>query len=175
MIMTIYSHHRSRRLANKNKENTRQIVTFLLGKEWFALPIDAIQKVVQLGKIYGDPQQKGISLTHYQGQELLVIDVARRIFGTEVLLSHKDTEQTRFLLIIHNKNNEIVGLPIDSPPSILRIPESALIPLPDIYLTQGNIDCISSTLIQVNEQQSFFLLDVSQLMSVKGDHLSVTH
>ncbi|WP_107671145.1 chemotaxis protein CheW [Cyanothece sp. BG0011] len=166
--MTLYSHRLSRRSSGTINQNTQQIITFLLGEEWFALPIDAIQKVVQLGKVYGDPQRKGISLTHYQGQELLVIDVARRIFGIEILSSHQNTEQTRFLLIIHNKNHEIVGLPIDSPPSILRVPESAFIPLPDIYLTQGNIHCISSTLIQVNEQQSFFLLDVGQLIPVNS-------
>ncbi|EAZ92466.1 chemotaxis protein CheW [Crocosphaera chwakensis] len=171
--MTIYSHRPSRRSPGKTTQNTQQIITFLLGEEWFALAIDAIQKVLQLGKVYGDPQRKGVSLTHYQGQELLVIDVARRIFGTETLSSHQNTDQTRFLLIIHNNNNEIVGLPIDSSPSILRVSESAFIPLPDTYLTQGNIHCISSTIIQVNEQQSFFLLDVNQLMSVNSKQLSL--
>lgn len=167
--MTLYSHRISRRSSGKNNTNTQQIITFLLGEEWFALPIDVIQKVVQLGKVYGDPQKKGVSLTHYQGQELLVIDVARRIFSTEILSSNQNTDETRFLLIIHNENNEIVGLPIDSSPSILKVSESAFIPLPDIYLTQGNIHCISSTLIQINEQQSFFLLDVTQLMSVNSE------
>ncbi len=173
--MTLYSHRLSRRSSGKVSQNTQQMITFLLGEEWFALPIDTIQKVVQLGKMYGDPQRKGVSLTHYQGEELLVIDVARRIFDIEMLSSSQNTEQTRFLLIIHNKNNEIIGLPIDSPPSILRVSESAFIPLPNIYLTQGNIHCISSILIQVNEQNSFFLLDIPQLMSVTSNPLPATH
>ncbi|MDJ0659288.1 MAG: chemotaxis protein CheW [Crocosphaera sp.] len=162
--MTIYSHRRSRTLAGNAKENTQQLITFLLGEEWFALPINKIQKVVPLGKIYGDPQGKGISLTHYQGQELMVIDVARRIFGIETFSAHPDSDQTRFLLIINHENEQMVGLPIDSPPSIIRVAESAFLPLPAIYLTQGNIHCISSTFIQFNEQNSFFLLDVNQLL-----------
>ncbi|MDJ0844514.1 chemotaxis protein CheW [Crocosphaera sp.] len=162
--MTIDSHRRSRTLRAKTKENTQQMITFLLGKEWFALPINKIQKVVPLGQIYGDPQGKGIGLTHYQGQELMVIDVARRIFGMETLSVHLDRDQTRFLLIINVENEQMVGLPIDSPPSMLRVAKSAFIPLPDIYLTQDNIRCISSTFIQVNEQNSFFLLDVHQLI-----------
>ncbi|MDJ0600344.1 MAG: chemotaxis protein CheW [Crocosphaera sp.] len=166
--MTLYSSRHSRRLAEKTKEKTQQIITFLLGEEWFALPIDRIQKVVPLGKVYGDPQRKGISLTHYKGQELLVIDVARCIFGLETLPCQQNTYQTRFLLIINNENEQLVGLPIDSTPSISRVSESGFLPLPDIYLTQGNIHCISSTLIQVNEQNSFFVLDVNKLTSVNN-------
>ncbi len=163
--MTIYSPRRSRSLAAKKTEKSQQIITFLLEQEWFALPINTIQKVVQLGKVYGDPQGTGISLTNYQGQELLVIDVARRIFGMTTITTHEDTNQTRFLLIIHNENYKIVGLPIDSSPSIRRVSESAFIPLPEIYLTQGNIHCISSTMIQIDNQNPLFLLDVAQLIN----------
>ncbi|MEM8778046.1 MAG: chemotaxis protein CheW [Cyanobacteria bacterium P01_G01_bin.49] len=167
--MAIYSPRLARRLRDKKTEKTQQFVCFLLAQEWFALPIDVIQKVVQLGKVYGDPQGKGISLTNYQGKELLVIDVARRIFGLSAISSScQDENKLRFLLIIQNKYNETVGLPIDSPPSIRHIPESAFLPLPEIYLTQGNIHCISSTMIEVSNQAPLFVLDVTQLTNNQG-------
>ncbi|MEA5535878.1 chemotaxis protein CheW [Crocosphaera sp. XPORK-15E] len=161
--MTIYTPRRSRRLAEQKLEKTQQMIAFILGKEWFALPIDAVQKVVTMGKVYGDPQETGISLTHYQDQELLVIDVARCIFGITSMSPEQTINEQRFLLVIQNQAHKIVGLPIDSPPSLRRIPASAFMALPEIYLTQGNINCISSTMIQVPNQEPLFLLDVDQL------------
>ena len=140
------------------------MITFLLGKEQFSLPIDVIQKVITLGKVYGDPQRKGISLTNYQDKELVVIDVAYRIFGLTNICDNQESNEIRFLLIIKNKNNDIFGLPIDSPPSIIRVPESAFVPLPDIYLSQGNIHCLSYTIIQFDNQNPCFVLDINQLL-----------
>lgn len=163
--MTIYASRRSRRLVAQKTEKTQQMITFLLGSEWFALPICLTQKVMTLDKIYGDPNHKGISLINYQGQELLVIDVARRIFGMPTLPAQPLNNEQRFLLLIQNQAHEIAGLPIDSVPSIHRFPDSAFLPLPEIYLTQGNIACISNTIIQVPNQAPFFLLDVEQLIN----------
>ncbi|MDJ0509846.1 MAG: chemotaxis protein CheW [Crocosphaera sp.] len=162
--MTIYSPRRSRRLTSKKQEKRQQMITFLLGKEQFALPIDVIQKVITMGKVYGDPQGTGISLTNYQDQELIVIDVANRIFGITDICLHKDNNEVRFMLVIKNQNNEIFGLPIDSPPSIMRVPESVFMPLPEMYLTQNNIRCLSSTIIKINNKNAYFVLDINQLL-----------
>ena len=147
--MTISSSRLARRLASKKQEKKQQLITFLLGKEQFSIPIDFVNKVTTLDKVYGDPQQKGVSLTNYQGRELIVIDVAQRIFGVTDIGNNQPNNEVRFLLILKNRDNDILGLPIDSHPSIIRVPKSAFIPLPDIYLTQGNIHCISSTIIKV--------------------------
>ena len=142
----------------------QQLITFLLGKEQFSIPIDFVDKVTTLDKVYGDPQQKGVSLTNYQGRELIVIDVAQRIFGVTDIGNNQPNNEVRFLLILKNRDNDILGLPIDSHPSIIRVPKSAFIPLPDIYLTQGNIHCISSTIIKVENQSPYFVLDINQLL-----------
>ena len=162
--MTISSSRLARRLASKKQEKKQQLITFLLGKEQFSIPIDFVDKVTTLDKVYGDPQQKGVSLTNYQGQELIVIDVAQRIFGVTDIGNNQPNNEVRFLLILKNRDNDILGLPIDSHPSIIRVPKSAFIPLPDIYLTQGNIHCISSTIIKVENQSPYFVLDINQLL-----------
>ena len=148
----------------KSKKKKQQLITFLLGKEQFSIPIDFVDKVTTLDKVYGDPQQKGVSLTNYQGRELIVIDVAQRIFGVTDIGNNQPNNEVRFLLILKNRDNDILGLPIDSHPSIIRVPKSAFIPLPDIYLTQGNIHCISSTIIKVESQSPYFVLDINQLL-----------
>ncbi len=78
--MAIFSPLRTRRLAARKAEVTQQLIVFRLQQEWFALPINAVQKVLPMPNVYGDPQATGVSLTIYQDKELLVVDVGRRIF-----------------------------------------------------------------------------------------------
>jgi purine-binding chemotaxis protein CheW len=117
--MAIHSPLRYRRLNAHQTEATQQLLAFRLRQEWFALPIDDVQKVVQMGKVYGDPQGTGISLTKYQDRELLVIDVSQRIFAEapSANTNLNEVTQVRFLAIVQGDTGELVGLPIDSPPS----------------------------------------------------------
>ncbi|NES81128.1 MAG: chemotaxis protein CheW [Moorea sp. SIO2B7] len=172
--MTIFYPLRARRFAARQTETTQQMIAFLLRQEWFAVPIRYVQKVVPLGNVYGDPKGTGVSLTIYQGQELLVVDVGHRIFAEvqnlelpseEDILTKNNSNlnQQRFLLIIQGAFGESVGLPIDSPPSIRRVPESAFKPLPEGYVSQGNIQCVSSMIIEVNDEPPLFLLNPNQL------------
>ena len=169
--MAIFSPLRSRRFAARQTEATQQLIAFRLRQEWFALPVHAVQKVAQMGKVYGDPQGTGISLTKYQNKELLVVDVGHRIFAeapnpdlaSEVVKNSSDLTQQRFLLIVQSDAGEVVGLPIDSQPAIRRVPGSAFTPLPEAYMVQGNIRCISSKMIQLTNQPPLFLLDPNRL------------
>lgn len=157
---------RSRRFATHQTEITHNLITFRLRQEWFALPIQAVQKVIPMGKVYGDPKRTGISLTLYQNQELLVVDVSHRIFGETPISDAKNLfypSHERYLLIIENANEELVGLPIDSSPAIRRVPESAFTPLPKAYLATGNIQCISSQMVQIPDQPPLFLLNAEVL------------
>jgi chemotaxis signal transduction protein len=170
--MAIYSPLRSRRLAAQQTEATQRLITFRLGQENFALSLDRVQKVTTLDSLYGDPQGTGISLTTHQGQELRVIDVGNRIFGepqqiwapTADLNQPAVTTHTRHLLILQPElldplqvamstaveQHRLVGLPIDSAPSIQSMPLSAFRPIPDIY--RNRIHCVSamSNVLPVN-------------------------
>jgi purine-binding chemotaxis protein CheW len=171
--MAIHSPLRYRRLSARQTEATHQLIAFRLRQEWFALPIDRVQKVVQMGKVYGDPKGTGISLTKYQGQELLVIDVSQRIFA-EAPSANGDLaegDRVRFLAIVQGQTGELVGLPIDSPPAIHRVPQSAFSPLPPTFLAQGNIQCISSTMVQIGDCQPLFLLDRDLLLQTPKNRL----
>jgi chemotaxis signal transduction protein len=191
--MAIYSPLRSRRLAAQKVEATKRLITFKLGTEDFALPLDQVQKVTTLDRVYGDPDRTGVSLTTYQGRELVVIDVGYRIFGKEqqVILpsQHKRTskldpqtslESVRYLLILQSAPSEttsgpsaLVGLPIDSPPSIQSIQLSAFQPLPDIYRKHTNIHCVSAMSVATTagagssggDRPSIFLLDATSIVS----------
>jgi chemotaxis signal transduction protein len=166
--MSLYSPIRSRRASAKNTEKTEQFITFQLRHEWFALPIYAVQKVIQMDKIYGDPQGTGISLTNYQGQEVVVVDVGRRIFGETAAIAPRQIDpslkETRFMLLVQSEKGETIGLPIDSAPALRRVPDSAFAPIPEAYLAQGNVRAIGSTTIQLSDHPTLFLLDANQLV-----------
>ena len=189
--MAIFSTLRSRRMNHKKAQAIQQMIGFRLDREWFALPILAIYKVIPLGKVYGDPQDTGISLTTYEGQEILVIDVAKQIFNqvaptletTEITTSVEtnkdllDLNQQRYLLILEDLQGEtpandssskvsnFIGLPIDSQPTMYRVEATAFKPLPEAYLDRGNIQCVSSEIIEVPHVPPLFVLDAQKLMA----------
>jgi chemotaxis signal transduction protein len=187
--MAIYSPLRSRRLATRQTEATQRLITFKLGTETFALPLDRVRKVTTIDalgskpslgqRLYGDPNRTGVSLTTFQGRELVVIDVGQRIFGkshSELLptaTTNRDLApidpEIRYLLILQpetaatSEDRPLVGLPIDSPPSIQSIQLSAFKPLPDIYQQHSNIHCVSQMSIDLPDRPAIFLLDVASL------------
>ncbi|AFZ37891.1 CheW domain protein [Stanieria cyanosphaera PCC 7437] len=173
--MAIFSTLRSRRFANKQQEVTQQMITFRLRREWFALPILTIQKVVLLGEVYGDPHKTGISITKYEDKEILVIDVGQRIFNnapelelfsekTESELSLSDLQQRRYLIILYSQKQDLIGLPIDSQPIMRYVTQSAFKALPENYLIQGNIQGVSSQIIDLPDHPPIFILETSQLI-----------
>ena len=73
---------RSQRHRSRKAEFKHQLIVFRLRQEWFALPIQAAQKVIQLGKIYGGGEGAEMGLTLYHDREIPVLDIQQRIFGT---------------------------------------------------------------------------------------------
>jgi chemotaxis signal transduction protein len=175
--MAIYSPLRSRRLAAQQVEATQRTIVFKLGVETFAIPLADVQKVITLDRLYGDLHGTGVSLTTYQGRELVVIDVGHRIFGKPqqvlppspkrspmVVESPRSSDLVRYLLILQPAPDRLVGLPIDSAPSIRSIPVSAFQPLPEIYRQHSNVHCVSAMSIDLPDRPSMFLLDVTSIV-----------
>lgn len=166
--MAILSSLRSRRFAARQSEDRtakiEHLIVFRLREEWFAIDVLKVHKVIPLPKIYGDPHHTGISLTDYQGQEILVIDVGHKIFGeSRQDLAEKGFMEQQYLVILQSESSELLGLPIDSAPTVRRVPESAFVAIPDTYLSTGNIRCISNKMIKADDCPAIFWLDTSQL------------
>ncbi len=160
--MAVYSSVRSRRFAAIKKESTKQIICFRLLDNYFALPIDSVQKVTPLGQIYGDPGGIGVCLTNYQGKELLVLEIDR-FFQNSLPQTRSNRDRQRFLLVVENQAKDLIGLPIDSPPSLRRVPVSSFMPLPKAYATKGKIQFLSSNTIWIEDRPSLLLLDPEKL------------
>lgn len=177
--MAIFSSVRSQRGANRNTEATEQLIAFQLREEWFALPVTAVQKVIPLGTMHGDPNHTGIGLTFHQGQEITVVDVGHRIFNEATSSSSEDASKAsspsetdasrasqRCLVLIKTGEGSVVGMPIDSQPTIRRAGKSQFAPLPSSYLDRGNIHCVSSMIVDDGGVEPLFLIDPEQLGAV---------
>jgi CheW-like domain len=199
--MAVFFPINSRRANNRKVKPTQQLIAFRLYSERFALPIRAVHKVIQMSKIYGAPQGGRVGITLYQEQELIVIDVAHRIFkgksnqnlslspsltetenmetgkrsdelnssfdinvsipisGSTKPEEEQDNTEQGYLLIVQNRTGNIVGLPIEEPPALLRVHDEAFRPLTSNYLNQGNIQCISALIVPSSEEPPLFLLN----------------
>ena len=166
--MSTLSTLRSRRFEARKSNSSLQIITFKLASEWFALPILEIQKVVMLGKVSGDPSGRGIGVTTHENQEVLIVDVAVQIFDrsstSETKTLFLDNQLQRYLVLLTDQNNNIIGLPIDCQPAMQRIHQADFKPLPEAYLASGNIQCISGQIIDLDDHPPLFLLDKSKLI-----------
>lgn len=149
---------------------------FRLRQEWFALPIQVAQKVIPLGKLYGAGNGADVSLTLYHDREIPVLDIQQRIFGaaSQPLLpgetsslsttSPLDPPSAPFLLLVQPDAETTIGFPLEAPPMLRRVPESAFVPLSPTYLTGGQIRCVKCLIIPDSEQPPIFLLNLDQLL-----------
>jgi hypothetical protein len=68
------------------------------------------------------------------------------------------------LLIVQNSSGQVVGLPIEKPPSLQRVPTSAFAPLSASYIAEGNLRCVSALIKLSNEEPPLFLLNPEKLV-----------
>lgn len=159
------------RRASHRSEATQQLIVFRVWQEWFALPIQVAYRVIPIGQVYGACPQGSVSLTRYQDQDVLVLDVQRRIFGEKtpsLLPGHTPDEMNplpeRHLLLLHSPEGELVGIPLDHAPILRRVPVSAFKPVPPMYLAEGTIRCIGAIVVTPEGEPPLFLLNPAQLL-----------
>jgi purine-binding chemotaxis protein CheW len=160
-----------RRAGKRQPQAFHQILVFAMRHEQFALPIQAVQKVILLGEVYG-AAEAGVRLTLYQNREVPVIDLEHRVFETPPVTraalppAHARVNppqlDPRYLLIVQHQG-EPIGLPVESRPALRRVPVSAFAPLSPLYRAEGNLRCVTALIVPAPEHPPIFLLDLPQL------------
>jgi chemotaxis signal transduction protein len=166
--MATLSSLRSRRFANRVAEATVQLIAFRLRQDWFALPIDAVQRVASVQSGDSIPNESGVMVNFVDQQGLTVIDVDRKIFVQAGLFPDRATlstepQQDYCFIILQPKEGETFGLSIDSRPQLRRIPQSLIIPLSSTHLAYKQLKSVDSIVNQTEDTQPLFLLDPAQL------------
>jgi chemotaxis signal transduction protein len=160
---------RARRFANRVTETTQQYVTFRLRQYYFALPVEALQRVSAAD--VGSHDEGGIGIVSEEPSDLTVIDVGQRIFvenstavSSRPLSSVQALEtQTACFIVLQTSTGDRVGLPIDSQPKLLRVPQSKLSPLVSEHPIYGQIQSICAIITESENAEPIFVLSPEQL------------
>ncbi|NJM76777.1 MAG: hypothetical protein HC852_14525, partial [Acaryochloridaceae cyanobacterium RU_4_10] len=125
--MATLSSLRSRRFANRVAEATVQLIAFRLRQDWFALPMDAVQRVASARSgdswLFQSGNAPGVRISSESGvtanlvdlQGLNIIDVDQRIFAADVSPDRADllseSQQDHCFIILRPQAGETFGLP----------------------------------------------------------------
>ena len=148
-------------LSNKKKEETLKFLIFTMGNLNLAMGIDSVIRIIPLPKIHrsGD---KLLGLATYDEQEVLVIDLYKRIYGQEASISKG------FLVIFAGKSS-LYGVTIAVLPNVEDVPVTNLQPVPSEYRDRDTLG-IASHMMQVSikksSPQTVFLLDSDLLLEM---------
>jgi chemotaxis signal transduction protein len=165
---------RTRRFASCPVEQTQAIVVFQLGQQAFGLPIAAVRRVIPLETVYGNAQQQGLCLAQHLDQDVVLLDVKLCLLGQAVTtpMGTDDQPAGQYLLLLNVSGEEQMGLPIEGEPQIVRLPESALAPIPETYRRKGNVRCLSSRMAKIEGRAPILLLEAETLVENHLDWLA---
>jgi purine-binding chemotaxis protein CheW len=152
-------------LSNKKKEETRKFMIFTMGNLNFAIAIDSVVRIIPLPKIHrsGD---KLLGIATYENQEVLVIDLYKRIYGQAI---DQKTSITKGFLVIFSQQTGLYGITIATLPSVEDVPVQSVQPLPDEYRDRDSLGIASHVMqvsIKKSEPQAVFLLDTELLLQL---------
>lgn len=110
-----------------------QIVVFGMGKELFGVSIETVHEIVRVPEITPIPEAPAFleGMINLRGKILPVIDLRRRLKLSE----GKRDKHTRVL--ITEDDGRLVGLLVDAVSEVVRIPEGALEPPPEMISSIG--------------------------------------
>ena len=139
-----------------------------MGNLNLAMGIDSVVRIIPLPKIHrsGD---KLLGIAMYEDQEVLVIDLYKRIYNQEINI-------TKGFLVIFAGKNSLCGITIDKLPNVEDVPLQSLQAVTPEYRDRDTLG-IASHIMQVpikkSEPQTVFLLDSELLLKmVPYDFLS---
>lgn len=110
---------------DKNTSKIVKFLTFKVADYWFALPMRAIQKIVNCPP----PDNGGIvSLGMVQlGSHTVQLLDLQSVFGLDA--TSTTPGQTPFLLVLRSIENKLWGIALESPPDLLELPLSSFQPV----------------------------------------------
>jgi purine-binding chemotaxis protein CheW len=116
-----------------------QIVVFSMGRELFGVSIEEVHEIVRVPEITAVPDAPPFleGMINLRGKILPVIDLRRRLRLAE---AQRD-KHTRVL--IAEEGGRLVGLLVDAVAEVLRVPEGALEPPPEMISSIG-VDYLSA-------------------------------
>jgi len=149
-------------LSSQKKQETLKFLIFSMGNLNLAMGIDSVIRIIPLPKIHRSGN-KLLGIATYEDQEVLVIDLYKRIYGQESSIG-------KGFLVIFAGIRSLYGITIAALPNVQDVPVDKLQPVPIEYRTRDTLG-IASHMMQVplkksEELQTVFLLDAELLLKM---------
>ncbi|SMB97847.1 purine-binding chemotaxis protein CheW [Thermanaeromonas toyohensis ToBE] len=149
-----------RAVNRKLLEEERQLVTFVLGEEEFALPIESVREIIRAGYITAVPRTpdfvKGI--LNLRGSIIPIIDLRRKFDYAE----REIDEQVRILIC--EGDASLVGLMVDGVKEVAKISANNIEATPQV-LTKDSIRSFVAGIAKFSDKRNVLLLDPVRVLS----------
>jgi chemotaxis signal transduction protein len=147
-------------LTTKTERATTKLLIFSIGKLYAAIPLDEVIKVIPIPEIFqsGD---KTLGMTYFEGNEAIVVDLHREIFGGSGLAS-------RYLIVMQGESEGFYGIPVSGLPLMKDVLLKAVHPIPSEYRDRDTLG-VASHMVQIpvgKEVQTIFLLSSEKLLTI---------
>jgi chemotaxis signal transduction protein len=133
-----------------------------------AIPLDILVKVIRTPSSIFKSGDKWMGMTQLDQDSLLVLDLYRKIYGTD------NPTPVENLVIVRDRQDsltQLLGIPVSHLPSMISFPADSLKPIPADY---RNIDTlgIASHMVVLNpaiNPDTIFILDTTRLFTIEPD------
>lgn len=144
-----------------------QIVVFAIGKEFYGLPIDAVQEIVRVPEVTTVPDAPSFfeGVINLRGKIVPVVDLRARLR----LPRAERTRSTRVL--ITGNEGRVIGLLVDAVSEVRKLPAGSVKEPPEMIAAVG-IEYITGV-VKADERLIVFL-DIAKILSVEDMKKVVT-
>lgn len=157
-----------KRLSDATTEQgTVRVIIFAIDDYLFALPVEAVLKVIVCPPIRG-VVDSGIGMVDLGSQTITVVDLRQNLpsswDGQDRKSSLSNFQSSRFLILLQTQTGEC-GIPIEQPPALTDIPLATIRPVPLSYRQVSGLSFATHMAIlpeaQAKEPLKIFLLGMS--------------
>jgi purine-binding chemotaxis protein CheW len=151
------SSHVSNDRSSLGDDESKQLVSFRVGDEEFALEIQRVQEIIRNQRVTRVPNSPSFveGVINLRGKVIPVIALRKR-FGVD----HKPQEQDTRIVVLEVKDI-VVGIIVDSVPEVLRVPANVIVEPPRIVKSRR--DYVAGVAKLTN--RLLILLDVDRVLA----------
>jgi len=142
-----------RRTRDRQVEIKQKLLTFPIQSVWFALPIQAVFRAIEVSQL---KRIKDSRVILFEERPITLIDVDKRLFNKRVKRSPE------FALLLERPDHELTAVLIDDQPFMRQIPIEQFVTVSPSQTEL--IPCVISVAAQLIDQPELHLLDPGLLL-----------
>jgi purine-binding chemotaxis protein CheW len=147
-------------LTTRAEQAITRLLIFSVGKLYVAVPLDEVVKVIRAPEIF-QSGEKTLGMSYFEGNEVLVVDLHREIFGSS-------GSSSGYLVVLQGEAESLYGIPVAGLPIMKDVLLKIVHPIPVEYRDRDTLG-VASHMVQIpinKEVQTIFLLSSEKLLKI---------